>query len=213
MQPLLYLARHAETIFNRDARMQGNAAHTPLTRDGIAQAEAMGAALAGHFGPKPDLAIWASPTGRTLQTASIIAEHLGLYYFDIQTDARLAEINVGDWVGLRYQDIVKTHGPIVCPERRLFSQRPPNGEWYPDMAARLQSWLADLPADRPALVISHGLTSRVLRGHLVGGTPFEPGCVPVAPEAPQGTVFRIEGGAEAMLHVGTGSAGGHRQGF
>ena len=42
----LYLARHAETVFNRHRRMQGNEAHTPLTRDGIAQAEAMGAALA-----------------------------------------------------------------------------------------------------------------------------------------------------------------------
>jgi broad specificity phosphatase PhoE len=34
----LILARHAETVFNAAARMQGNMAHTPLTRAGIAQA-------------------------------------------------------------------------------------------------------------------------------------------------------------------------------
>ena len=76
-QPL-YLARHAETVYNRHRRMQGNDAHTPLTRDGIAQAEAMGEALARHFSPDGEKVpqIWASPAGRTLQTAAIVAEQL-----------------------------------------------------------------------------------------------------------------------------------------
>ncbi|MCU0891245.1 MAG: histidine phosphatase family protein, partial [Sandarakinorhabdus sp.] len=30
----LILARHAETVFNAAARMQGHMAHTPLTRSG-----------------------------------------------------------------------------------------------------------------------------------------------------------------------------------
>ena len=79
-------------------------AHTPLTRAGIAQAEAMGAALAAAaIGP---VDLWASPSGRTLQTAAIVGEHLALSFFDWRTDARLLEIDVGDWTGRTYTDIV-----------------------------------------------------------------------------------------------------------
>lgn len=214
MPPLIYLARHAETVFNKAARMQGSLAHTPLTRAGIAQAEAMGEALAAHLGPlAASIDLWASPTGRTLQTAAIVAEHLGRPFFDVRQEPRLVEIDVGDWTGRDYADILAEAGPFVCPDRRIFTQRPPGGEWYPDIAARVCDWLETLDPARPVLVISHGVTARILRGQLVGGTPFEPGCVPIAEEAPQGTVFRIEGGREQPVHVGSGSSGAHRAGF
>ena len=202
---LLYLARHAETVYNAGARMQGHMAHTPLTRAGIAQAEAMGAALAEHFGPGADLDIWASPAGRTLQTVAIVAEHLGRDFFDIRTDDRLLEIDVGRWQGRRYADIVAEQGPITCPDVRAFNVVPPDGEYYPAIAARLQAWLADLDPARVALVISHGITLRVLRGLLAGGRTFEG--VTLADDAPQGTVFRVEDGAATALHVGAGYAG------
>ena len=211
MQPL-YLARHAETVFNRAAVMQGASAHTPLTRTGIAQAEAMGVALAAHFGKSAsDVRLIASPTGRTLQSMAIIADHLGRDYFDIETDARLLEIGIGQWEGRRYADIIAEVGEIVCHQRGLFLQRPPGGEWYPDMARRLADWHQSLDPSRPTLIISHGLTARVLRGLLVGGTPFEPGCVPIAPEVPQGTIMRIMGNREEMLLQGTGRSGAGRR--
>jgi broad specificity phosphatase PhoE len=202
---LLYLARHAETVYNAGARMQGHMAHTPLTRAGITQAEAMGTALAAHFGARADIDIWASPAGRTLQTVAIVAEHLGRDFFDIRTDPRLLEIDVGRWEGRRYADIVAEQGPIICPSARAFNVVPPEGEYYPAIAMRLQSWLAELDPARIALVISHGITLRVLRGLLAGGTPFEG--VELADDAPQGTVFRIEDGVQAALHVGAGVAG------
>jgi probable phosphoglycerate mutase len=205
--PILYVARHAETVFNRGARMQGITAHTPLTRAGCQQADAMGEALAAHLGPRPEVDIWASPAGRTLQTAAVVADHLGHDYFDIRTHDGLVEIGVGSWEGRRYDDIVAEQGPIVDPARGLFTVRAPGGgEWYPEIAARLSSWLGELDPVRPAVVITHGITARVLRGMLVGGTPFEPGCVPLADGAPQGTVFRIENGREVALHVGSGAA-------
>lgn len=206
MTPVLYIARHAETVFNKGARMQGVTAHTPLTRAGVAQAEAMGEALAGHLGRNPAIDFWASPAGRTLQTAAIVAEHLGHDYFDVRTDPALLEIGIGEWEGRLYADIVAEQGPIVDPARGLFTCRPPGGEWYPEIAARLRGWLDGLDPARPAVVITHGITARVLRGMLVGGTPFEPGCVPLADGAPQGTIFRVENGAEAAIHVGTGEA-------
>ena len=202
---LLYLARHAETVYNAGARMQGHMAHTPLTRAGIAQAEAMGAALAAHFGPNADLDIWASPAGRTLQTVAIVAEHLGRDFFAVKTDPRLLEIDVGRWEGRAYADIIAEQGPIICPDARAFNVTPPGGEYYPAIAARLQAWLADLDSSRTALVISHGITLRVLRGLLAGGRPFEG--VTLADDAPQGTVFRIENGVAAALHVGAGVSG------
>lgn len=199
------IARHAETVYNAGARMQGHMAHTPLTRAGIAQAEAMGAALAAHFGQAPGIDIWASPAGRTLQTVAIVAEHLGVDFFRVQTDARLLEIDVGDWEGRLYADIVAEEGAIVCPDRRVFLKQPPNGEWYPAIAERLRGWLADLPPDRDVLVISHGITLRVLRGLLGGGADYEG--VILADDAPQGTVFVLENGVQSVLHEGAGHIG------
>ena len=124
MTPTLYLARHAETVFNAAARMQGHMGHTPLTRNGIRQAEDMGRALRDILGPKPDIDLWASRSGRTMQTAAIIAEHLERDFFDIRPDDRLLEIDVGDWERRSYQDIVAESGPTVCPDRRVFLEHP-----------------------------------------------------------------------------------------
>jgi probable phosphoglycerate mutase len=199
----IILARHAETVFNAAARMQGHMAHTPLTRAGIAQAEAMGVALRAALGEAPDLDLWVSPSGRTQQTAAIIGEHLGHPFFDWRQDERLLEIDVGQWEGRYYSDIIAELGrSIVDAERGLFTEPAPGGEWFPAIAARLNSWLADLDPARPALVISHGITSTVLRGLLVGGEDWHG--VPVAPRAPQGTVFRIRDGKEEAIHIGSG---------
>ena len=202
----LILARHAETVFNAAARMQGNMAHTPLTRAGIAQAEAMGAALSAALGRKPDRDFWVSPSGRTQQTAAIVAEHLDVPFFDWRQDRRLLEIDVGQWEGRYYADIVADLGEhIVCPDRRLFRVEPPHGEWFPAIAGRLSDWLVSLDPTRPTLVISHGITARVLRGILVGGEDWHG--VPVAADAPQGTVFHIRDGVESVLLSGSGAQG------
>lgn len=202
----LYLARHAETVFNRSRRMQGNDAHTPLTRAGIAQAEAMGAAFAAHFaargGPLP--ALWSSPAGRAQQTAAIIADHLGVDYFAVRLDPRLREIEVGRWVGRDYAAIIAAEGEIIDHDHRLFRMPIPGGEHYADIAARIADWLGDA-GQAPALVISHGMTARVLRGLLVGGRSYHG--VPIAEDLPQGTVVHIRGGSEEALHLGTGTSG------
>ena len=201
----IILARHAETVYNAAARMQGHMGHTPLTRRGISQAETMGAALAAALGSRPDVDLWVSPSGRTLQTAAIVGEHLGHDFFDWRHDARLLEIDVGSWEGRTYADIVAETGPIVDRDRRLFSVQPPRGEWFPAIADRLRSWLAELDPSRPVLAISHGVTARVLRGLLSGGDDWHG--VRVAPDAPQGSVFRIADGVEQVLLTGSGAIG------
>jgi len=199
----LFIARHGETVFNAAARMQGDVLHTPLTRAGFAQADEMGALLRALLGPKPELDLWASPTGRALQTLAVIAEHLELDWHGARTDIRLREIDIGAWGELYYADVTAETGPIIDPATGLFTRRPPGGEYYDEVALRLRSWLDDTRDEtRDRLVVMHGMSSRVLRGLLAGG-PALPGCgTPVAEGLRQGAVVEIENGVERVLEQG-----------
>lgn len=201
-----FIARHGETVFNAARRLQGDHPHTPLTRDGFAQADAMGAALRVALGPKPSLTLWASPTGRALQTLAVIAEHLELDWHAARTDERLVEIGMGSWGGRYYADVVAETGPVIDPMTGLL--RPaPDGETYDRIAARVSGWLADTDDhDGDRLVIMHGISSRVLRGVMTGADVRPDLRAPVADGLPQGTVVLIENGIETIFHTGSGYA-------
>ncbi|ODU21999.1 MAG: phosphoglycerate mutase [Sphingomonas sp. SCN 67-18] len=201
----LFIARHGETVFNAAARLQGAHLHTPLTRAGFAQADAMGAAIAAYLGARPALQLWASDTGRALQTLAIVAEHLGLDWHGARTDARLREIDVGSWRGRYYHEVIGEAGPILDREIGLFTRQAPGGEWYDDIARRLQGWIDDQagqPADR--LILMHGISSRVLRGMLTGAETRPEWRAPIAPGLPQGSLVMIEDGRETVIVTGTG---------
>ena len=201
-----FIARHGETVFNAAGRMQGDHAHTPLTRAGFAQADEMGRALRATLGVKPPLTLWASPAGRALQTLAVIAEHLELDWHRAKTDPRLVEIDMGSWGGRYYADIIAEVGPVFDPVHATLTPSP-DGEIYSQIAERVSRWLDDTdddPGDR--LVIMHGISSRVLRGVMTGG-PAIPGLgAPAAPGLTQGTVVMIERGVETIVHLGTGYA-------
>lgn len=202
-----FIARHGKTVFNAAARLQGDHAHTPLTRAGFAQADEMGEALARYMGPTPALTLWASPTGRALQTLAVVAEHVGADWHSARTDARLVEIGMGSWGGLYYAD-VRGDGPIIDRETGLFSQRAPGGgEWYDEIVARVSGWLADTDDDEgDRLVVMHGISSRVLRGVMANLAVDPRLSAPVAPSLPQGSLVVIEGGRETLVHLGGGHA-------
>ena len=199
----LFIARHGETIFNLAGRIQGDHAHTPLTRTGFAQADEMGRALALHLemeGPIMDLV--ASDTDRALQTLSIIAEHLGLDWHQARSDPRLREIDMGEWGGAWYRDLA---GKLEIDEtERLFVTVAPGGEDYRAIAKRLEHWIADQDFARDAVVISHGMTSRVLRGLLTGMDPHPRFGAPIAEGLPQGSIVQICDGVEDIIHIGGG---------
>ena len=200
-----FVARHGETVFNAAHRLQGDAAHTPLTRAGFAQADELGRALRELLGAKPALTLWASPTGRALQTLAVICEHLELDWHDARTDARLIEIDMGSWGGRYYADLAAEVGSIVLPGGIL--KRPADGETYPQIAARVGAWLADTAEDAgDRLVIMHGISSRVMLG-VMTGAPVDPVLgAPVAPGLPQGSVTLVENGHATVPHLGTGFA-------
>lgn len=202
-----FIARHGETVFNASRRLQGDAPHTPLTRAGFAQADAMGIALRAELGAAPALTLWASPTGRALQTLAIVAEHLELDWHGARTDARLAEIGMGTWGGRGYAEIAAEGGSLLDTASGLFTRPAPGGEWYDDVAIRVGGWADDTADDSgDRLVVMHGMSSRVLRGLLLGLDPVATHRAPVAPGLPQGSVCCIEGGQERIVARGTGSA-------
>ncbi|QNA85691.1 histidine phosphatase family protein [Sphingomonas sp. So64.6b] len=201
-----FIARHGETVFNAAQRMQGDHPHTPLTRAGFAQADEMGRALRAELGPKPALTLWASPTGRALQTLAVIAEHLELDWHGAQTDQRLVEIGMGGWGGRYYADVIAEVGPVFDSASGLLISSP-DGELYHQIATRVGGWLGDTdhdPGDR--LVIMHGISSRVLRGVMTGADEITGFGAPALPGLPQGSVVKIEHGIESVVHLGTGHA-------
>lgn len=194
------IARHGETVFNAAARMQGASLHTPLTRRGFAQAEAMGAALRERLGAGPPVDLWSSPAGRALQTMAVIVEHLDLGWEAVRTDPRLSEIAVGEWSGRLYREVAGSSPGPIDPGSGLFRERPPGGEWYDEVAERLRSWLDEREAGQAIqLVVMHGMASRILRG-LLTGAPLDPRCnAPVAAALPQGSIAEVVNGRESPL--------------
>lgn len=207
LQGRIFIARHGETVFNARGQMQGQRhVHTPLTRDGFLQADEMGAALARFLGTRQALHLWCSSAGRAQQTMAVMLDHIGGHWSDVQLDDRLQEIDVGSWSGEHYADIVARQGDIVDRESGLFNQRPPEGEWYDDVAARLRQWMIDTADQRgDRLVIMHGMSARVLRG-LQRGLPVDPKWgAPIAESLPQGTLVMIGYEAEErIIHGGRG---------
>lgn len=199
-----FIARHGETVFNAAGRLQGEAPHTPLTRAGFLQADEMGEALCNVLGDRPALTLWASPTGRALQTLAVMAEHVGLDWHDAKTDPRLTEIGMGSWGGRYYADVIAEAGDVIDrPSGLLLSA--PDGELYHQIAERVSGWLAETDDDDgDRLVIMHGISSRVMRGVMTGAPVVERFDAPAAGHLPQGSLVMIEAGVETIVHLGGG---------
>ena len=195
-----FIARHGETVFNAAGRMQGDATHTPLTRAGFAQAEAMGEALRARLGPRPRLDLWASDTGRALQTLAVICEHLELDWHQARTDVRLREIDVGAWGGRYHRDIKAEMGAVIDPETGLLASVLPDVETYANVAARLRGWLDETGAPKgDRLVVMHGMSSRVLRGLLTPCDLRSPCGAAVGSPVPQGRLVEIAASSETII--------------
>jgi glucosyl-3-phosphoglycerate phosphatase len=203
----LFIARHGETVFNRIARMQGQAeVHTPLTWEGCVQAKMMGQALASYLKNDVRPQLWSSTAGRALQTLAIVAGEIDADWHETRRDDRLLEIDVGHWSSRTYADIAADIGPIVDKEHALFSVRPDGGEYYDDVAARLSSWIGEQAFGQDMLIICHGMTARVLRGLLLGHPAMERFGAPIAPSLAQGSMVMIRDGVEELVVDGKGTA-------
>jgi broad specificity phosphatase PhoE len=187
---MIYLVRHGRTEFNAEGRFQGHL-DSPLTPLGVEQAERYGALLKGLIGDPIAWTLVASPLGRTVRTAEIIAEALGLPP-NFPRDPRLAEIGMGLWDGLKPEDIDEVSPGVLAGSTRYdFFFRAPGGERYAGFAGRLGDWLDEALADgRPRIAVSHGVAGRVLRG-LYARMDAE---AALKLDAPQDAIFRLADG-------------------
>ena len=195
------LVRHGETEWNRARRYQGWL-DSPLTPEGIAQAQAIGRLLS-RLPEAEGAEIVASPLGRARRTAEIIAECLsdaGGHPRPVRCDARLREISLGSWDGLDRREIRRRAPHLFVDEdgRWDWYFRSPDGETYDDFAGRLAAFLADLGpgiGSGPVIAVAHGVVTRVLRG-LYAGLPRKEA---LRLAVPQDRIFRLSGGAIAEI--------------
>ena len=186
-----YLARHGETVWNRERRFQGqrDSALTPL---GLAQARRLGLLLAARGVDAGEWTILASPLRRAHRTAMIMAETIGYPAHRIETDERLMELNLGCWEGLTLAEIERQTPDLERsgPPGEIFF-RCPDGESYQAFAGRLTECLAEIRQRDRLVVVAHGLVGRVLRGLYAGFSRLEALGLPV----PQDALYRLSGGA------------------
>jgi probable phosphoglycerate mutase len=115
------LIRHAETVWNRERRVQGQL-DSPLTPEGEQQAQRWGRALRSISWSR----ILASDSGRAATTAAIINAQLKLA---VEMDPRLRELDWGRWStrtisGIRAEDL----DAVAAQEAAGWEFRPPGGE-------------------------------------------------------------------------------------
>ena len=158
MAGTVLLVRHGETEWNRARRYQGWL-DSPLTPEGIAQAEAIGRRLC-RLPEAEEAEIVASPIGRARRTAEIIAECLATAAI-----AGRSASTSGCAKSRSAPGTGSTSARSGAAPRHLFAGeegrwecyfRSPDGETYDDFAGRIAGFLADLGALRssPSLTAS-----------------------------------------------------------
>lgn len=189
----LYFARHGQTEANVEKRFSGYK-DTPLTTLGLQQAATVGHILKRELGEAPGYQFVASPLARAVTTMKIARQAMGLPAEGFATDNRLKEINLGVWDQLTYEE-ARAVSPVLFEQRGndKWHVRVPGGENYAEVAARISDWVRELKSDTVA--ISHGATTRILRGLLAGLDWREMSAL----DEPQGVVFRVTGSAVARL--------------
>lgn len=190
MPERLFLARHGQTTWNLEHRLQGQL-DSPLTEDGIAQAKSIAARLAGA-GIRT---VCTSPLGRARQTAIIIAERLEA---DLVEIAELAEVHHGSMAGMTWDEIDEAY-PGAREQRagNRYGWAFPGGESYAQARVRARAALSACgwAADGLPLLVSHEMIGRMLRAELRGLDPVHA----LDLRHPQSVVFEIDGRVERVL--------------
>jgi probable phosphoglycerate mutase len=115
------LMRHAETLWNRESRIQGHR-DSSLTNSGKKDADGWGRRLKRIDWDR----IFGSDLGRAVDTAAIINHHLQVPF---ETDPRLREQDWGEWTAERIAKIESEALPRLDETKRTGWQFcPPGGE-------------------------------------------------------------------------------------
>ncbi len=161
----LILMRHGITGHNASGIWQGHL-DTTLSDLGIVQARTAAAALAAY---QPHHLV-SSDLARAADTAREVADVTGL---ELTLDHRLREVDVGGWQGLTTADIDERYpGVRAAVEAGEDLRRGGDGELLTEVAVRVRAALDDLFArmapGETAIVVTHGVSARVITAELNG---------------------------------------------
>ncbi|MEP2641628.1 histidine phosphatase family protein [Roseobacter sp.] len=191
MFPPVYILRHGQTEWNAQLRIQGRL-DSRLTDLGRDQARAQRGILQAR--DLSGFGALSSPQGRAFHTAAIALEGIAPC---IETDTRLMEIGVGAWEGLYRVDLPLTQPQDQSEESALELYRmAPGGEGFAALHRRCHEFLTDL--SKPSILVTHGITSRMLRLVLLGRDISEIGDLPGG----QGVIYHLEHGKMHQLTIG-----------
>ena len=185
--PPLYILRHGETTWNAEGRLQGRH-DSPLTDRGRAQAACQQRILQAC--DLRGFRLISSPQGRALATAQIALDGVA---GTLETDPDLVEVGMGDWAGGYRQPLLDQTG---AEDGFALYDLAPNGEGLPGLRHRCTAFLARMTD--PAVLVTHGITSRMLRLILTGHS----GCDVRKMQGGQGVVYRVVAGEQTCLTEG-----------
>ncbi len=159
---LVYFVRHGQTDWNAENRLQGQA-ETDINALGREQATHNGRTLKALIADPAGFDFVSSPLQRTRETMERIRAAMGLDPLAYRTDARLAELNFGDWEGFTYDELeVREPGSKARRAQDKWNFRPPGAtaESYEMLKDRVAPWLAEVAS--PTVCVTHGGIFRVL---------------------------------------------------
>jgi len=165
--PTVLLARHGETTWNRDGRLQGWAP-TPLTDRGHDQARALAAAVATEYDVDR---VVASDLRRARQTATYLADRVGR---DPTFESAWRERDFGRYQGLPHETVFEDHERLSLARagRDAVDARPESGETLREVRERvLSGWeriLGESGPDETVTVVAHGGPLYLLLGAVDG---------------------------------------------
>lgn len=150
------LVRHAHARAIETGVVAGHKGCVGLSSVGRAQAEALGARLA-RSGFRPDV-VATSVLPRAIETADIVARHLGRDPVTTTRDCDLCERHPGEADGLRWDELVARYGaldPFGDPDRPL-SPGGESGRAFRQRACAAVERLAAANEGRTVMAVVHG---------------------------------------------------------
>ena len=149
----MILMRHGQADNNVNRILVGRHIESHLTEYGKRQV----LDTAKYLGEISINKVLVSPVVRTIETAEIVCEYLGL---DYQIDERLYEIELGRLVGMNYEEIILKYGNLFLEfyTENEAALTPYGVESFASIKQRIKNILdemAETYSDRNVLMISH----------------------------------------------------------
>ncbi len=161
------MVRHGATVLSAEDRFAG-ATDVDLSDEGREQTRR----LAQRLSRERIAAVYASPLGRTIETAQILA---GPHKLKVQTRDGFREINHGRWEQMTRREVEEKFPEEAAEwEKDPYTFAPVGGESGLAVTARALPALVDLVRKHPGeniVVVSHKATIRLLLSSLLGFDP------------------------------------------